>query len=103
MKLNLKRALKSPGWGLLFVSVGIMTVSYLGARGFNYLNTFIPPKDVRNMIDGGFDSLILLCIFILYLGILLFVGSCVWILVAGILSCARKKPIKVASTFDKPK
>jgi hypothetical protein len=73
----------------------MMVASFYGVKACDYLNHVFPPSGPPNMFNGRFDPLVLFLFFpMVWLGILLFVVSSLWILITAVISLVRRSAPK---------
>lgn len=78
-----------PRWVALAIGVGVTAAGYGGIRACDWLNRRFPSGDPKSFF-GNFDGLAGLCYTLLGTGIVLCGMCCLYIVVAAILSCARR-------------
>ena len=91
MNIEARKTFTSWRWILLYITLGMMAVGYIGGKTFEHLNRLYPPSTPRNMFDGTFDLPVFLCISLYFAGMILCVVCSIWILAMAILSNGHSK------------
>jgi hypothetical protein len=84
---------RSRRWILLYSSLAMTAIGWLGGHGFDYLSRRLPSTGALNSMDGTFDPEAFLCILIFFAGMFLCVISCLWILATAFFRQKHPKQI----------